>query len=600
MAEPLGLSAARQDLDAAAARLRRLKRSLAAPAGEGPRLERWRALRRAVEGLRDAFDHWSPEAGGPALGEGADAEESSFAAEAALAELDDRQRALDDRRERALAALERAAEDRAHLRREAGAPGEPDARATAALLERLERLRAACERAFDEERRAQQAAAEAGRVWRGIAASAAPRLGARLEELDGSLTSATIKRLVERLDERWRASQRDWAETLGAPGAADAMAAAAAARERADLEREALKAEGERLKDSAARLEAELRGLLSQAESGRARAQAESENWKSLSEASRADLDRLISQLTEEELRREEQEKAASHAAAEASAREAALRAELAAAREELAAVSRAAVPAPPAVMFDAPAPAEPLIMALPEIPALAPSPAAPVEPELPSPPAAPAAELAWDAALSRLREPLEAAARQLKRLREQAGDERALASARLAEGAVAQADEIARALGAFVEASDGPGRMDEAFAAALAAWAPALERCGIRVTQRVARGLPAVGVSTRLLELAAHELIRNALDAMPGGGDLFVEAAVENGRIAASVADTGTTLPSDHRRLFQPLASAKPGRLGLGLPLVLKTAKRAGGVLEISQTIARGAVFTLRLPPAA
>ena len=106
-------------------------------------------------------------------------------------------------------------------------------------------------------------------------------------------------------------------------------------------------------------------------------------------------------------------------------------------------------------------------------------------------------------------------------------------------------------------------------------------------------------------LRQALGNLIRNALEAMPQGGELAVtvrpsrEALGGQARaIELSVQDTGPGIPpEDLDRLFTPFFTRKEGGTGLGLSLVQKTVVAHGGRVSVENRDGGGACFTIRLP---
>jgi two-component system sensor histidine kinase HydH len=93
--------------------------------------------------------------------------------------------------------------------------------------------------------------------------------------------------------------------------------------------------------------------------------------------------------------------------------------------------------------------------------------------------------------------------------------------------------------------------------------------------------------------------LVLNALDAMPAGGTITVELAVEtDGGLTLQVADRGCGLPEAlGERIFDPFTTTKATGLGLGLSICKRIATMHGGSLTAANRASGGAVFTLRLP---
>jgi two-component system sensor histidine kinase HydH len=101
------------------------------------------------------------------------------------------------------------------------------------------------------------------------------------------------------------------------------------------------------------------------------------------------------------------------------------------------------------------------------------------------------------------------------------------------------------------------------------------------------------------LLERLVDNLVRNALEAMPGGGELDVTIAPRaTGGARIEVADTGAGLPPDDPEcVFEPFYTTRIHGMGLGLPLSRRIAARHGGTLEARSRHPRGSRFVLELP---
>jgi signal transduction histidine kinase len=131
---------------------------------------------------------------------------------------------------------------------------------------------------------------------------------------------------------------------------------------------------------------------------------------------------------------------------------------------------------------------------------------------------------------------------------------------------------------------------------------AASLTRPGIRVERLVAPDLAFVSVDARQLRQALLNLFHNAVQAMPEGGVVRIDASpvVRDGkRLAAiEVADSGPGIEGDVRdRIFQPFFTTKASGTGLGLAVVRRIAEAHGGSVEARNGERGGAVFTLFLP---
>jgi signal transduction histidine kinase len=100
-------------------------------------------------------------------------------------------------------------------------------------------------------------------------------------------------------------------------------------------------------------------------------------------------------------------------------------------------------------------------------------------------------------------------------------------------------------------------------------------------------------------MERVFSNLLGNAVEAMPGGGEIHIRATRQSKSVVVQVEDTGPGVSeSIQSRLFEPFASAgKKNGLGLGLALSRQTVQAHGGEIWSEQKNAPGARFCLRLP---
>jgi two-component system NtrC family sensor kinase len=94
--------------------------------------------------------------------------------------------------------------------------------------------------------------------------------------------------------------------------------------------------------------------------------------------------------------------------------------------------------------------------------------------------------------------------------------------------------------------------------------------------------------------------LLTNALDAMPNGGNIFVQTERQQDEVVISVRDTGPGIPAEHvDRIFEPFFTTKSSvsGTGLGLSVSLGIIERHGGTITVESKPGAGATFAVRLP---
>jgi signal transduction histidine kinase len=102
-------------------------------------------------------------------------------------------------------------------------------------------------------------------------------------------------------------------------------------------------------------------------------------------------------------------------------------------------------------------------------------------------------------------------------------------------------------------------------------------------------------------MERAFVNLISNALEAMPRGGEVHIRAVMQGDAVVVNVEDNGPGIaPEIREQLFQPFVTAgKRNGLGLGLALSRQTVLDHGGDMWVASLPGRGATFSFRLPGA-
>ena len=119
-----------------------------------------------------------------------------------------------------------------------------------------------------------------------------------------------------------------------------------------------------------------------------------------------------------------------------------------------------------------------------------------------------------------------------------------------------------------------------------------------IEIIEYFASNLPTVSSDRRSFHRAMLNLVLNAQQAMPQGGQLVVRTRPVGSDVAIDLIDTGIGMDADTlERLFEPFYSTKRGGSGLGLPTTRKIIDAHGGKMTVQSEPSCGTQFTITLP---
>jgi signal transduction histidine kinase len=118
-----------------------------------------------------------------------------------------------------------------------------------------------------------------------------------------------------------------------------------------------------------------------------------------------------------------------------------------------------------------------------------------------------------------------------------------------------------------------------------------------IRVTIDCPNSLPPALIDADQIRIVFGNLIRNAREAMPQGGQLTLRGSHTDESVEVAVSDTGVGIAAeDLNRIMEPLYSTKARGLGLGLALARAILDKNKGSLHVESVPQRGSTFTVRL----
>ena len=112
---------------------------------------------------------------------------------------------------------------------------------------------------------------------------------------------------------------------------------------------------------------------------------------------------------------------------------------------------------------------------------------------------------------------------------------------------------------------------------------------------------VPEVYVDRALLKQAVLNLVLNAGESMPSGGQLRLMLTRRGEMAEISVGDTGKGIPLEHRqKIFQLFFTTRPGGSGIGLASTFRIVQLLNGSIDFTTEVGKGTTFRIELPLAA
>jgi two-component system NtrC family sensor kinase len=121
-----------------------------------------------------------------------------------------------------------------------------------------------------------------------------------------------------------------------------------------------------------------------------------------------------------------------------------------------------------------------------------------------------------------------------------------------------------------------------------------------IRIVRDLDPGLPPVKLDKNKIQQVFWNLMLNAFEAMPKGGQLTVSGRLSPDKryVEVRFVDTGVGIPKENiHKLFDPFFTTKSSGTGLGLAVTYGIIEQHDGKIEVTSEIGRGTVFTLSFP---
>jgi signal transduction histidine kinase len=127
---------------------------------------------------------------------------------------------------------------------------------------------------------------------------------------------------------------------------------------------------------------------------------------------------------------------------------------------------------------------------------------------------------------------------------------------------------------------------------------APQAGAAGIRVTVNADTDAANIRVDEDLMKQAILNVVVNAIQAMPQGGELRIECAVRDEEAEIRISDTGVGIPPELRdKIFRLYYTTKPEGSGIGLAMTFRIVQLHDGAIDFTSEPGKGTTFVLRLP---
>jgi signal transduction histidine kinase len=141
-------------------------------------------------------------------------------------------------------------------------------------------------------------------------------------------------------------------------------------------------------------------------------------------------------------------------------------------------------------------------------------------------------------------------------------------------------------------------GSLNDQIERVLTFFEPQAKEQDVEIRRYLDPDLPSMMLDGETLQAALVNLVKNALEAMPGGGTLVVRSRPTRTGIALDLIDTGVGMDDKTAlKMFEAFYTTKHGGSGLGLPAARKIIEAHGGQINVQSELGRGTQFTLEFP---
>jgi len=124
------------------------------------------------------------------------------------------------------------------------------------------------------------------------------------------------------------------------------------------------------------------------------------------------------------------------------------------------------------------------------------------------------------------------------------------------------------------------------------------LKTQGVQMVTSLDPELPSVRADADQLKQVFLNILRNAVQAMPNGGEIQIVTSAQNGVVVVEIEDSGEGISPDHlEHLFSPFFTTKTYGTGLGLAVCRRIVEDHGGQIDAHSRVGEGTTMRIRLP---
>ncbi len=119
-----------------------------------------------------------------------------------------------------------------------------------------------------------------------------------------------------------------------------------------------------------------------------------------------------------------------------------------------------------------------------------------------------------------------------------------------------------------------------------------------VEIQRYLESDIPSIKMESQTFQAALVNLVKNALEAMPDGGQLMARTRLTRQGVAIDLIDTGCGMESETLlKMFDTFYTRKDGGSGLGLPTARKIIEAHGGRIAVQSEVGQGTKFTIEFP---